>query len=144
MKQDEKHPGFKPKIFTSPGIGSNYIGSHNHARNYMKNGTSPDNYRLPNGQLVSQPIYYRNYTFTEEEREKLWLQKLDKNERYILGERVVANSKREDIRRKAAQEKNERLGYGTGKKDWSKRKYEIEKRNILHREMKKKAKLNKN
>ena len=31
------------------------------------------------------PIYYRNLIYTEEEREKLWIEKLNKGERWIGG-----------------------------------------------------------
>ena len=34
------------------------------------------------------PIYYRNKIYSEEEREKLWIQKLNSNTRYILGEKI--------------------------------------------------------
>ena len=37
---------------------------------------------------MALPIYYRNKIYKEEEKELLWLNKLDKEERFVLGEKV--------------------------------------------------------
>ena len=37
---------------------------------------------------MALPMYYRNKIYTEEEREKLWIVKLDKEERWVCGEKV--------------------------------------------------------
>ena len=72
---------------------------------------------------MGMPMYYRNKIYTEEEREKLWIQKLDKNERWVLKQRIdVSNGY--NVYYKVLEEaraKNARLGYG-GEIDWDKKK----------------------
>ena len=41
-------------------------------------------YRCKNGAKINLPIYYRNKIYTEEERELLWIQKLNKGEVYVM------------------------------------------------------------
>ena len=71
---------------------------------------------------MALPIYYRNGIYTDEEKEKLWLHKLDKNERWVCGERVDVSTLEgvEAYYRllKYYQKKNKRLGYGTVYRDW--------------------------
>ena len=51
------------------------------------NGTDTNEaYRLRNGTKLNLPIYYRNKIYTEEEREKLFIQKIDKGDVWICGE----------------------------------------------------------
>ena len=61
------------------------------------------------------PIYYRNKIYTEDEREKLWIQKLNKEIRYVLGEKIDVSKKEGQnkyMRKlKAAQNLNTLLGY---------------------------------
>ena len=61
---------------------------------------------------MALPIYYRNKIYTEEEKEKLWLEKLDKEERWICGEKIdVSKSEKEYFNLlEYYREKNERLG----------------------------------
>lgn len=93
-KNDEDHPGFITKIWTSKGIGKSYTKSLNFQMNRYNGLETRDYYRLPNGVKTALPIYYRNKIYTEEEREKLWLQRLDKKERWVCGERIsVKNEK---------------------------------------------------
>ena len=40
---------------------------------------------MKNGGKLNLPIYYRNKIFTEEEREKLFLDKIEKGIVYVLG-----------------------------------------------------------
>ena len=47
--------------------------------------------RVKNGGKTALPIYYRNKIYSEEEREKLWLNKLDNNVRWIEGIKVKAD-----------------------------------------------------
>ena len=72
---------------------------------------------------------------SEEDREKLWIEKIDKNERYVLGVRVDIGSKEGEMKYKKllkeAQRKNERLGYGNGKIKWDEKTYEIQRREML-------------
>ena len=84
------------------------------------------------------PIYYRNYLYSEEEKEKLWIEKLNKNERYILGRKIDVSQTYERYLRgiEEARIKNRELGYGKGWQDYEQRVYEN-----LMRKMKQKERL---
>ena len=43
---------------------------------------------MRNGGKLNLPIYYRNKIFTEEEREKLFLDKIEKGIVYVLGHKL--------------------------------------------------------
>ena len=43
---------------------------------------------MRNGGKLNLPIYYRNKLFTEEEREKLFLDKIEKGIVYVLGTKI--------------------------------------------------------
>ena len=45
-------------------------------------------YKLPNGAEIPLPQYYRNYIYSEEEKEKLWIEKQERGYRYIGREKV--------------------------------------------------------
>lgn len=122
-KTDEKHPKYKSITLTSPGIGKSYLETMNAKDNRYQGEKTKETYKLPNGTQVGLPIYYRNKIYTEQEREKLWLQRLDKNTRYVLGIEVKADSTQYFAMLEEAQKKNERLGYGTDAKEWKKEAY---------------------
>lgn len=134
-KADQKHPNYKSIILTSPGIGSNY--TKQNKGDWTKNKYNGDNtneaYRTRQGNKVAMPTYWRNKIYTEEEREKLWIQKLDKQERWVLGNRIdVSKTEIEYYQAlKYAQEKNIRLGYGTGERNWEMEQYELDRRIML-------------
>lgn len=87
-KQDEKHPEFKGKIFCSKGIGSRFINEFN-KRQYRYEGENTKEYiKTPSGLKVGLPIYYRNKLWDENEREDLWMQRIDKKKRYVCGEEI--------------------------------------------------------
>ena len=50
-----------------------------------------ETYRCRNGAKINLPIYYRNKIYTEKERELLWIQKLNKGEVYVMGEKIDIN-----------------------------------------------------
>ena len=123
-KVDEQHKGYEPKILTSAGIGRNYIKTNGKRNKY--NGTdTKENYKLPNGAKTAISIYYRNKIYTEEERQNLWLNKLDKQERYVMGTKISVKNG-EDTYFKVLEEArkvNKRLGYGSDNKKWDKKIY---------------------
>ena len=131
-KIDQKHKNNESRIFTSKGIGKNYIGSINSRKNIYKDETD-ESYTTRSGIKLGLPIYYRNKIYSEIEREKLWLEKLDKEERYILGNKIsVKNGNKEYLRLlKVAREKNIRLGYGNDEKNWDLIEYEKQRRELL-------------
>ena len=70
---------------------------------------------------------------SEEEREKLWLQKLDKEERYVNGQKIDISENFEEYWKaiKRARIENYELGYGERTKDYNQKKYEEELRMLL-------------
>ncbi|AXH77798.1 MAG: replication initiator protein [Microviridae sp.] len=134
LKADEKHKQYQSIVLTSPGIGSNYIKRADATLNkYKVTGETKETYTTRSGTKINLPIYFRNKIYTEEERELLWLQKLDKNERWVCGSRV--DMSREPIQYyellKYHRERNARLGYGNDEKNWEQHKYEEQRRNLL-------------
>ena len=90
-KKDEKHPTFTGKVLCSAGIGKQYIERSDAKKNKYKGEDTKETYRCRNGAKINLPIYYRNKIYTEEERELLWIQKLDKGEVYVMGEKININ-----------------------------------------------------
>lgn len=87
-KNDKDNKGYKGKICCSPGIGKKYILSYNGLRNRFKGKKTIETYRLSNGKEIGLPMYYRNKIYSDAERERLWMQLLDKEERWVLGKRI--------------------------------------------------------
>ena len=134
LKVDTKHKEYEGKILTSAGIGRGYENSYNSKLNkYFENKTK-ETYICKNGVRIALPIYYRNKLYTEEEREKLWLEKLDKQERYVLGKKIKVDTeegeKNYELTLKEAQKKNKELGYGSDVITWQQDQYNRERRNL--------------
>ena len=103
-------------------------------------GQTVESYTNTQGFKYSLPIYWRNKIYTEEEREKLWIEKLNKNERWINGIRIDI-SKNEDYYYKVLEQermKNIVLGFGTNQKDWDKEEYEKQRRILMYEQRTKK------
>lgn len=131
-KIDLQHKEYKPKILTSSGIGKQYVGTHNYVMSRFRDDETREYYTTKTGHKIALPIYYRNKLYTEEEREKLWLQKLDKEERWVMGEKIDVSISDEDYE-KALQyyrEKNKRLGYGDDSVNWDEKMYKNNKKRI--------------
>lgn len=131
-KTDAKHKEYNSKIMTSAGIGSNYIKRLDSKNNRYQEDKTKETYSTRNGSKIALPIYYRNKIYTEEEKEKLWLMKLDKEERWINGMRIDISKGEEEYFKTLEEERklNKRLGYGDDKRNWERTKYENERRNI--------------
>lgn len=140
-KIDRKHKEYKQKIFTSKGIGVDYLKRLDSERNEYKGKKTCETYKTKIGLELALPIYYRNKIYNENQREKLWLDKLDKKERWVLGERVdVSENDTEYFKLlKYAREKNDRLGYGNDKSDDLEKEYERKLRNLKRLERVKKV-----
>ena len=88
-KVDLKHKFYKQIILTSAGIGAGYMKRTDWIKNkFNPNGETREYSKTETGHKQALPIYWRNKIYSEEEREKLWLQKLDKGERYVNGQRI--------------------------------------------------------
>ena len=131
-KIDMEHKEYKPKILTSSGIGKQYIGTHNYKMSKFRDDDTREYYTTKTGHKIALPIYYRNKLYTEEEREKLWLQKLDKEERWIMGEKIDVSKSNEDYENalKYYREKNKRLGYGDDRVNWDEKMYKNNKKRL--------------
>ncbi len=126
-KTDEKHKNYKSKVLASKGIGKGYVEREGRRVNAIKeNGKTNEQYTTRTGVKLPLPIYYRNKIYTEEEREKLWVEKLNKNVRYVDGIEISVDKDHEHYYKalKEARKKSKRLGYGDNMKNWSKKKYE--------------------
>lgn len=134
-KKDFKHKYYKPVVLCSPGIGSNYTKSYDFKqRNKFSGKQTDETYRNSKGFKLALPIYYRNKAYNEDQREDLWIKKLDEGVRYINGQKV----KEEDTETyykilKWEREKNRELGYGSPR-DWNAIKYEQERRKLKQQE----------
>lgn len=125
-KMDEDHPNYNSVILTSNGMGSNYINRSDATRNKYNGKHTNETFRTESGHKISMPVYWRNKIYTEEEREKLWLMKLDKQERWVMGEKVDISKGEENYWKlvKYHREKAKRLGYRDDTKDQDKMEYE--------------------
>ena len=90
-KEDEKHPNFIGKILCSKGIGAKYTERAEAKKHTYKKGKTIETYRLRNGAKINLPTYYRNQLFSEEEREMLFLDKIEKGIIYVMGQKVHRN-----------------------------------------------------
>lgn len=132
-KIDKLHKEYNSIVLCSKGIGKNYVESYNATENKYKGKDTKEYYNTKSGLKIGIPIYYRNKIYSENEREKLWLQKLDENVRYVGGEKIDI-SKGEENYYKALEfyrAKNKRLGFGDDSKNWNLKQYENERRNLI-------------
>jgi hypothetical protein len=131
-KADEKHKEYNSKVYASKGIGKNYLERKDSKRHKYKEKETIETYKTRAGLELALPIYYRNKVFTEEEREKLWVEKLDKDERWVCGVRVDIKNGDQEYYELLNEKRilNKRLGYGDDEKDWEQERYEKQRRNL--------------
>lgn len=136
MKQDPKHKAYKPIILVSNGMGKKYTDSE---QAKLKKETYTD-YK---GYKTAIPIYYRNKIFTENEREQLWIEKLNQQTRYINGQKVDTSTEqgKEQYKKllEQAQRDNIQMGYSKGSRKWAIANYELERRILLQEKRKEMA-----
>lgn len=124
-KADPVHKEFNGRIFASKGLGKSFMDRGDKSINKFDGENTKEYYRTPSGIKIALPMYYRNKIWTEEEREQLWLQKLDAGDRYVRGEKINTNTiegEREYINAvKYRQTENEALGYSG--EPWNKKSY---------------------
>ena len=128
-KIDRAHKNFIPKVLCSNGIGKRYIENGNINNNIFKGHETNEAYRLPDGHLSSLPIYYRNRIYNENTRERLWINKLDKGERWLNGKKYNINNENEEKRYlrdlEFYQRQNKIKGYGDDTNEWKKENYNV-------------------
>lgn len=92
LKVDVKHPTFKQIVLASPGIGAEYMDRLDYLwqkQNYKNIEVAT--YTFRNGTKMAMPKYYKNKIFTDKEREKMWINNLNRGLLWIYGEKVKAN-----------------------------------------------------
>ncbi len=125
FKVNEKRPEFIGQIFASKGIGSGYEKSFNARKNEFKNEETKEFIKISDGRKTSMPMYWRNKMYTEEEREMLWINRLNKNTRYVKGEKIDISTKQgiQQYIEAVEQARKEDIRNGYGKIKWDKKKY---------------------
>lgn len=92
LKVDIKHPEFKQIVLASAGIGAGYMDRPDYLwqkQNYKNINVAT--YTFRNGTKMAMPKYYKNKIFTEKEREKMWINNLNRGLIWIYGEKVKAD-----------------------------------------------------
>ncbi|AXH74948.1 MAG: replication initiator protein [Microviridae sp.] len=132
-KQDDKHTTYQGIILTSAGIGVGYTTRGDAKNNKYKEYGTREYCRTRTGHKMALPIYWRNKIYTEEEREKLWIEKLDKQVRYVCGEKVDISKGEEEYNKLVEwhRKRSTQLGYGDGYKKYDKEQYEKQRRAIM-------------
>jgi hypothetical protein len=140
-KIDDKHKEYKSKIYSSKGIGKGYIKRKDALRNKYIEEETNETYTTKNGMKLKLPIYYRNKIYSEEEKEKLWVEKLNKNERWVMGIKINIEENEEEYYKVLNEKRklNKRLGYGDDSINWEQKVYERNRRNLKRMERIKKA-----
>lgn len=135
LKTDPIHKEYKSRVFTSPGIGKGYTDGVWKKAHAFKGEKTMDFYRMENGYRTGLPIYYRNKLWSDEEREKLWLQMLDKEVRYVRGIEVDVSTEKGqayyETLREWHRKENKQLGFGSTEIEWDRRWYERQRRRML-------------
>lgn len=134
-KQDQQNRTYKSRVLASPGIGSNYTMEWDSKKNVFNGSKTIETYRTSTGHKISMPIYWRNKIYTEKQRESLWLHRLDKQERWVCGNKIDLTKKDADKTYygllKHYRQVNKELGYGDDEINWNKVEYERERRNLM-------------
>jgi len=135
-KIDKLHKTYKSLVLTSPGIGRNYINRKDSKKHEFKGSETIEYYKTDTGHKMALPTYYRNKVFTEEQRELLWINLLNKGIRYVCGEKIDISKDYKDYDNviRHYREKNKKLGYGNGAKDQELIEYEKRRRSLLIKE----------
>ena len=92
LKVDIKHPSFKQIVLASSGIGAGYMNRLDYLwqkQNYKR--TEVATYTFRNGTKMAMPKYYKDKIFTDEEKEVMWINNLNRGILWIYGEKVKAN-----------------------------------------------------
>lgn len=132
-KMDMIHQLYNPIILSSHEMGKNFLKQKNMEQKFNYDKTK-DYYRTETGHKIGMPAYWRKQLYTDEEREAMWMDKLNKNIRWIDGQKVDLNRVNEQEYYKTlteAQNKSKKLGYRDGTGKWKREVYEKERRNLI-------------
>lgn len=100
-KTDLDNPTYKGIVLASPGIGKNYINRWDAKRNTYKTWKSEydktdETYRFRNGEKAVLPKYYKEKLYTEDQREILWIEKINEGYQFIMGEKFKVTNEKEE------------------------------------------------
>lgn len=123
-KLDEKHKDFTPITLCSAGIGKGYLNRSDSELNRYREKKTIETYRLRNGTKINLPIYYRNKIYTEEEREKLFLEKIEKGKVWICGIECDINDEETYFKILQEQQLEKQRLHGDDPVEWDIAKYE--------------------
>lgn len=116
LKINTDYAKYKPAVLCSKGIGENYLTPETLILKQYNGENTLDYYTLNNGKKVALPKYYRQKIYTEKEREKLFIFKLEQPVTYICGVKVDKDDiERINAIRRRHDEKEEHWGIVKGK-----------------------------
>lgn len=142
-KTDIQHPSFVPSIFCTHGIGRNYIISNRATENRFQHEKTVESYRSISGKKGALPPYWRNKLWNDEEREKLWIYKIDKEIRYVCKEKVsTANGNTYDYYNLLMyhRDRTAKIGYPAPDFIWKQQEYEHNRLRLLREKRKQQKK----
>ena len=137
MKVDIENKNFRGKVLCSAGIGKDYTERYDAKRHKYKKEETIEYYTTRTGIKLNLPIYYRNKLFTDEEREMLFLDKIEKGIIYVMRQPVNREDEEYYIALLNEGRKTETRPYGDRKTDWE----AIQYLNRLRRQKKKQDKI---
>lgn len=134
-KIDEAHKEYRQIILTSAGIGKAFLKSERAKDNTYREGKTKQTYNVEDGGVLPMPEYFRRKMYTDEEREKMTSEYLDKGIIYIAGKEYRQDIGDDKINRmyEIEKEKNARMGYGDGSKNYERRIMENSRRRIIQK-----------
>ena len=119
LKQNEHDRNFIGKVLCSKGIGCGYFRRRDAKNNaFNPNGKTSEVYRLRNGAKIALPEYFRRKLYSDDERDKLWIEKQEKGFRYIMGEKVYVDDENTYNNLLEFYQKMGRELYGDDPKEW--------------------------
>lgn len=87
-KPDRKHPGFRSRIYCSPGIGAGYLTSKRAEQGAFKGRETDTRYRGRDGKMKKACRYYRRRLYTEEQLEEIRLATMEREVWYVAGKKM--------------------------------------------------------
>ena len=134
-KVDFQHKEYNPKILCSKGIGKGYLNRNDSKLNKYNGENTKEYYTTRTGHKIAIPMYWRNKLYTDEEKEKLWIYKLNQETRYVGGEKVDISKDEEEYYKllEYYRKKNKQFGYGDNEKNWDRKEYEKQRRILNHK-----------
>lgn len=123
-KEDKENDGFIGKVFCSKGIGENYINRVDSENNrYKPNGRTNETYKTRSGIKLNLPVYYRNKLLSEDERELLFIEKIEKGIVFVCGDEVNADDYKGYTNLLAYHRDKARRVFGDTQIEWEEKKY---------------------